>query len=227
MVRVKICGITSIRDAATAVELGADAIGFIFTSSPRQVTLQKARNIVDTLPPFVQTAGVFADEEITVIRHIVDFCGLDMIQLHGSESPDFCRNLMPRSIKAFRLEDASSLLPMKHYKGKVRALLRDTYVKGIKGGTGKAFDWNLAVRGKDLGIPVILSGGLGPSNIQKAVSMVRPFAVDVNSGVEECPGIKNPDLIRKVVERIRTTDIENDTDDEPTLPRKLRRGLYT
>ena len=213
MVRVKICGITSIRDAAMAVEVGTDAIGFIFASSPRQVSLEKARDIVDSLPPFVQTAGVFVDEDVTTIRHIVDFCGLDMIQLHGNESPEFCRKLMPRSIKAFRLEDSASLLPMKLYKGKVRALLFDTYEKEIKGGTGKTFDWNLAVKGKDLGLPVILSGGLVPSNIQKAISIVRPFAVDVNSGVEEFPGIKNPGLMKKMMEGIRKTDIGKDTGD--------------
>jgi phosphoribosylanthranilate isomerase len=158
------------------------------------------------LPPFVQTAGVFVDEDATTIRHIVDFCGLDMIQLHGNESPEFCRKLMPRSIKAFRLEDGAGLLPMKRYKGKVRALLLDTYEKGVKGGTGKAFDWNLAVKGKALGIPVILSGGLGPSNIQNAISIVRPFAVDVNSGVEELPGTKNFGLMKKMMDGIRKID---------------------
>jgi phosphoribosylanthranilate isomerase len=213
MVKVKVCGITTIRDAAMAVELGADAIGFIFAPSPRQVSLEKARDIVDTLPPFVQTAGVFVDEDVTTIRHIVDFCGLDMIQLHGQESPELCRKLMPRSIKAFRLRDSASLLPMQLYKGKVRALLLDTYQKEIKGGTGKVFDWNLAVKGKDLGIPVILSGGLRPANIQKALSIVRPFAVDVNSGVEALPGVKNPDLMKKMMERIRKTDIGKHTKD--------------
>lgn len=203
MVRVKVCGITNPHDASMAVELGADAIGLVFAPSPRQVTPEQARHIINDLPPFVQTVGVFADECLTRIRDIVDFCGLEMIQLHGDESPEFCGALMPHAIKGFRLHDASSLLPIRHYQGKIRAVLLDAYQRGIKGGTGKSFDWNLAIAAGEFGIPVILSGGLRPSNIQRAILTVQPYAVDVNSGIEDSPGIKSPLLMKKLMEGIR------------------------
>ena len=213
MVKVKICGITNLEDALVAVRLGTDALGFIFAPSPRQVTPEIVRDIINTLPPFVQTVGVFVDEELTKIRDIVDYCGLDMVQLHGNESPGFCRELMPRTVKAFRLHDTSSLLPIRLYKGQVRALLLDTYQRGIKGGTGKAFDWNLALKAGELGMPVILSGGLGPPNIQRAISTVKPYAVDVNSGVEVRPGRKSPILMKELIEAIRRMDRGGIADD--------------
>jgi phosphoribosylanthranilate isomerase len=206
VVRIKVCGITNSRDASMAVDLGVDALGFIFAPSPRQVTPAQAREIINGLPPFVQTVGVFVDEDLTRIRDIVDICGLEMIQLHGGESPEFCGALMPHAIKGFRVNDASSLLPIRDYRGKIRAALLDTYQKGISGGTGKTFDWNLAVAAWGFGIPVILSGGLGPSNIQRAILSVQPYAVDVNSGIEDSPGIKSPLLMKELMEKIREID---------------------
>jgi len=203
MTKVKVCGITSPDDAAMAVELGADALGFIFAESPRRVSPEKAREIILTLPPFVKTVGVFVDEAPDVIRRMQTFCGLDLLQLHGEEPPDLCLQLMPRAIKAFRLKDESSLKAIPPYKGRTRALLFDTYSKEKRGGTGRTFDWDLAIRGKALGMPVILSGGLGPSNIEKAISTVSPFAVDVNSGVEEFPGKKSPELLKDLMKRVR------------------------
>jgi len=203
VVRIKICGITNPHDASMAVELGADALGFIFAPSPRRITPEQARHIIKSLPPFVQPVGVFVDEELKSIRDIVDFCGLEMIQLHGDESPECCEALMPHVIKGFRLNDASSLLPIADYRGKIRAALLDTYQRGIKGGTGKIFDWNLAIAAREFGMPVILSGGLSPSNIQRAIAAVQPYAIDVNSGVEESPGIKSPLLVKKLMEKIR------------------------
>jgi phosphoribosylanthranilate isomerase len=203
MVRVKVCGITNPHDASMAVELGADALGFVFAPSPRQVTPEQARHIINSLPPFVQTVGVFVDECLTRIRDIGDFCGLEMIQLHGDESPEFCGALMPHAIKGFRLNDTSSLLPIRDYRGKIRAALLDAYQRGIKGGTGKTFDWNLATAAGEFGMPVILSGGLRPSNIQRAILTVQPYAVDVNSGIEDSPGIKSPLLMKKLMEKIR------------------------
>ena len=202
MVKVKICGITNPEDASVAIELGADALGFIFAPSPRRVTPGIVRDIIDTLPPFVQTVGVFVDENLTTIRDIVGSCGLDMVQLHGNESPGFCRELMPRTVKAFRLKDASSLLPITSYKGQVRALLLDTYQSGIKGGTGKTFDWNLAIQVREFGIPVILSGGLGPLNIERAISTVKPYAVDVNSCIEMQPGRKDTALMKQLMKKV-------------------------
>ena len=213
MVKVKICGITNPQDASMAIELGADALGFVFAPSPRQVTPENVRQIVDNLPPFVRTVGVFVNEDLRTIRDIADFCGLDMIQLHGDESPAFCRELMPYTVKAFRLKDASTLSSIGLYRGQIRALLLDTYQKGLKGGTGKAFNWNLAVRAMAFGVPVILSGGLGPLNIQRAIATVRPYAVDVNSGIEERPGQKDPTLMKRLMEKINGMNTGGPLDD--------------
>ena len=198
-VKIKICGITNLKDASTAVELGASALGFIFAPSPRQITPHKARSIIRHIPPFVKTVGVFVDEESVEIRGIMRYCGLDLIQLHGDESPGLCDELMPYTIKALRIRDESCLQTSCAYQGKVRALLLDTYSKEKAGGTGKTFDWSLAIKIKEMGLPIILSGGLGPSNIDMAVHTVRPYAVDVNSGIEDYPGKKNPILMKAVM----------------------------
>jgi phosphoribosylanthranilate isomerase len=203
MVRVKVCGITNYQDASMAVELGADALGFIFAPSPRGIAPEEARGIIRAIPPFVQAVGVFVDEDPVTIRRIVHLCGLDLVQLHGDESPDFCRELMPNAIKAFRLKDESSLLVIRPYRGGVRAILLDTYVEGKKGGTGRAFDWNLAIKAKGFQIPTILSGGLNPDNIAEAISLVKPFGVDVNSGIESSPGKKSPALMSELMEIVR------------------------
>jgi phosphoribosylanthranilate isomerase len=203
MVRIKICGITNREDAAGAAALGADALGFIFAQSPRQVDPEEARQIIETLPPLVQTVGVFVDEDLSIIRRVMDLCGLDLVQLHGDESPAFCHRLMPRAVKAFRLKDETSLRPIGEYRGKVRAILLDTFRKGAKGGTGETFDWDLAVQAKKWGMPLILSGGLTSSNVEGAVDRVGPFAVDVNSGVEERPGKKDPLKMKALMDKIR------------------------
>jgi len=202
MVKVKICGITNHEDASEAVRLGAEALGFIFAPSPRQIVPELARDIIVDLPPFVQAVGVFVNEELSAIRDKVAYCGLDMVQLHGDEPPEFCRELMPRTLKAFRIKDTSSLSPIGAYKGLVKALLLDTYQEGLKGGTGKTFDWGLAVEAGKFGIPVILSGGLGPSNIETAISTVKPYAVDVNSTIEARPGKKDHALMRELMEKV-------------------------
>ena len=202
MVKVKICGITSLKDAAMVLSNGVKILGFIFAPSERRITPEEAREIVSRLPPFVQTVGVFVNEAPRVIREIREYCGLDLVQLHGDESPETCRELMPFAIKAFRLKDASSLANVGSYRGRVRAILFDTYAKDKRGGTGRTFDWNLALQGKEFGLPVILSGGLTPQNIREAISTVRPFAVDLNSGVEKSPGKKCPALVQELMENI-------------------------
>ena len=202
-VNVKICGITNLTDARTAVRLGADALGFIFAPSPRQIAPQTAREIIRALPPFVKTVGVFVNAAPASIRQMINDCGLDLVQLHGDESPDLCDELMPYTIKALRIKDESSLKIGKAYHGKVRALLLDTYSKEKAGGTGKTFDWELAIRIKKQGSPIILSGGLAPANIIAAINTVRPDAVDVNSGVEERPGKKSSILMRDLMENVR------------------------
>jgi len=200
--KVKICGITEKEDALRAAELGVDALGFIFAPSPRQVSMEKARCIIKAIPPFVKTVGVFVNEEADTIREHINYCGLDSVQLHGDESPEFCRELMPYSLKAFRIKDDSSLQLCAGYQAKVRALLLDTYARDKAGGTGKTFDWQLAATIKESEIPVILSGGLGPSNIEEAIQVVRPYAVDVNSGVEERPGKKSYALMKELMEKV-------------------------
>ena len=137
------------------------------------------------------------------IREIQSLCGLDLIQLHGDESPEICRDLMPYSIKAFRIQNETDIKNIKRYQGAVRAILLDTFQKGKAGGTGQTFDWSLAVKAKEMGIPVILAGGLGPENIQEAIATVNPYAVDVNSGIEERPGKKDPVLMKRLMEKIK------------------------
>ena len=202
-VKVKICGITNYEDAAIAVELGATALGFIFADSPRQITPPKARDIIHAIPPFVKTVGVFVNERLAEIKEMVHYCGLDLVQLHGDEPPGLCHELMPSTIKALRIKDASSIESSLAYQGKIRALLLDTYAKDKAGGTGSTFDWRLAIKITELGIPIILAGGLGPSNIDGAIRTVKPYAVDVNSGVEECPGKKSPMLMKDLMKKVR------------------------
>ncbi|MBW1734010.1 MAG: phosphoribosylanthranilate isomerase [Deltaproteobacteria bacterium] len=199
MVRVKVCGITNHDDAALAAGLGAYALGFIFAPSPRRITPEKARKIIEALPPFVKTVGVFVNERPDAVRRIMGFCGLDLVQFHGDEPPGMCEEFMPQVIKTFRVKDDSSLSAIPPYQGKIRAVLLDTYVKGQPGGTGKVFDWNIAARARARGIPVILSGGLTPYNIGGAVSRARPCGVDVNSGVEEHPGRKDHLLMEELM----------------------------
>ena len=201
--KVKICGITDREDATDAVRLGADVLGFIFASSPRQVSPETARSIIDALPPFIKTVGVFVNEKADTIRKLINFCGLDLVQLHGNESPAFCRDLMPYAVKALRIKDGSSLESASAYQGKARALLLDTYAKDQFGGTGKTFDWGLAKKAKACGMPIILSGGLRPTNIEHAVRIAEPYAVDVNSGVEDQPGKKSYALMEELMIKLR------------------------
>ena len=210
MVKVKICGITNHQDAAIAVKLGADAIGFVFAPSPRRIAPEKAREIINELPPFVQTVGVFVNERPDAIRETIRLCSLNLIQLHGDEPPEMCKDFMPHTIKAFRVRDKTVLQSIAPYKGKIRAILFDTYVAQERGGTGRRFDWDLAIMGKGLGVPVILAGGLTPSNIERAILTVKPFAVDVGSGVENRPGEKDHFLIKELMKKIRK--IENGGD---------------
>jgi phosphoribosylanthranilate isomerase len=204
---VKICGITNHEDASSAVGLGATALGFIFAPSPRQVEPDKVQDIVRMLPPFVKTVGVFVNEEHAAIEEIKQHCGLDLVQLHGDESPDFCGALMPRAIKAIRVKDPSSLDIIKAFQGKARAVLLDTYAKSKPGGTGRTFDWELTRKAKAYGMPVILAGGLGPSNIVDAIRMVRPCAVDINSGIEEHPGKKSYVLMKRLMDKLRQRNL--------------------
>jgi phosphoribosylanthranilate isomerase len=193
-VKVKVCGMTSLKDALVAVEEGADAVGFIFyKKSPRSVTMKTVREIVLELPPFVDTVGVFVDETAEQINKIADYCNLDIIQLHGDESPTFCKKIRRRVIKAFRIKDMQSVKKLSGFL--VCGFLLDTFSENLHGGTGKVFDWNLVLPAKKFG-PVIMAGGLTPNNVQQAIRQVRPYGVDVCSGVESEPGIKDHKKIR-------------------------------
>lgn len=202
MVKVKICGITNYEDALFAVESGADALGFIFAESPRRILPEAALEIIRRLPPFVKSVGVFVNDPPERITDIVSLCGIDLVQLHGEESPEICGQFMQRVIKTIAVKDNSVMEDLRSYQGRVRGLLLDTYSDNLAGGTGRTFNWDLAIKAKGLGIPVILAGGLGPSNIAEAVSKVKPYAVDVNSGVEERPGKKSHALITELFEKI-------------------------
>ncbi len=203
--KIKICGITNLADAQLAVELGADALGFVFyPKSPRYVKVSDAANICNALPPFVVKVGVFVDELEYEIEKALNDCLLTALQFHGEEPPGFCQKFNAKSIKAIRVRDESSLKGAAEYD--VDALLLDTYTERERGGTGKTFDWSLAVRAKELlGPPIILSGGLTTVNVQEAIRKVRPYAVDVSSGVEREPGKKDPEKLRRFIELCKST----------------------
>ena len=190
MIRVKICGITHVEDALQACACGADALGLVFyPQSPRCVTPEQARAIIRALPPLVTTVGLFVNEEPQRIRQLAEDCGLDVIQLHGDEGAGACDYAPRRSIKALRVKDAASLAG--HEEFGTSALLLDAWVAGAYGGTGESFNWELAA-GIARQRPVILAGGLRPENVAAAVQAVRPYGVDVSSGVEAAPGRKDP-----------------------------------
>jgi phosphoribosylanthranilate isomerase len=196
MVKIKICGITNLEDALLAAELGADALGFIFyPKSPRSVATETAREIIAQLPPFVAAVGVFVDEEAAVVQELVASLGLDWVQLHGQESPEYCRSLGRKVIKGFRIKNEASLKELALYRGSVQAFLLDTYKKGQVGGTGEVFDWHLARAAKPYG-RIILAGGLTPGNVARAIEVALPAAVDAASGTEAAPGRKDPEKLR-------------------------------
>ena len=206
--RIKVCGITNLEDAHAAADLGADALGFIFVpGTPRYIEPQVAERIISDLPPFITTVGVFADAPLETLSQTVQACGLNAVQLHGSETPEYCTDVGARHavslIKAFRVKDRHSLAPIPKYK--VSAYLLDTYVKGKKGGTGETFNWDLAREAKIYG-RIIVAGGLTPENVTQAVRHVRPYAVDVSSGVESSPGKKDHAKVRAFVENVRVLD---------------------
>lgn len=196
MVKVKICGITNIDDALKAVFYGATALGFIFhKKSPRYVSPSRAKRLIDALPPLVTPVGVFVDLKERAIHDICRFTGIQTVQLHGVEEPAFCLRLKKnyKVIKGFRVNDDFRLANVQKYK--VDAWLFDAFVDGQEGGTGQTFNWRL-LEGVKFERPVILSGGLTAANVAEGIGLVKPYAVDVSSGVERTPGIKDPQKIR-------------------------------
>jgi len=184
-----------------AVEAGADALGFVlFRGSPRYISPDQAAAIIHRLPPFVQTVGLFVNEELATVNSVADRCGLDLVQLHGEEPPGYCAAVKRRIIKAFRVRDASSLEGMSDYP--VAACLLDAWSQAAHGGTGTTFNWEIAARAAASRC-IILAGGLTPENVAAAVATVNPYAVDVSSGVESSPGKKNHTLVRAFVNAAR------------------------
>ena len=193
MTKIKICGITNAEDARMAVAAGADALGFVmYRKSARHVEPSVARDIVAELPPFVLAVGVFVNEDLAVTRNLMDECGFALAQLHGDESASYCADLGRPVLKALRLKDRDGLLALAEMQGRgnVRGILVDAYVPDGYGGTGRLADWSLAQEASR-GTRIVLAGGLAPSNVTEAIRVVRPYGVDVSSGVEERPGKKD------------------------------------
>jgi len=203
-VKVKICGITSLGDGLAAAEAGADAIGFVFyESSPRSVSIETASGISHELPPVLK-AGVFVNATEEFVRQAMARCGLELLQFHGEESPEYCLQFGLKCMKAFRIRDAASLRALANYQ--TDAWLLDAYASEQFGGTGQTLNWDLARDAKRLGRPIYLAGGLTPGNVAEAVRKVRPYGVDVSSGVEASPGIKDRAKVRAFIEAAKAAD---------------------
>lgn len=206
---VKICGIKDIESALVAVENGADALGFVFAPSSRQIVPEKAKKIMDTIPGDVLRVGVFVDAPISLVKEIVNYCALTILQLHGSESVDYCRQFEKPVIKAIRVGERGNFYPAPElYKGAVRAFLADTYQPEKNGGTGLSFSWGEAGNIKKYG-PVILAGGLNPYNVYQALNIARPDGVDVSSGVET-DGRKDSKKIKRFIKEVKRWENEKD-----------------
>jgi len=196
---VKICGITSPADALIAAEAGADALGLMFYEpSPRNVSLKTAAAIARELPPFLTKVGVFVNAPEELVLRAIAECGLNIVQFHGDETPDYCQKFPVMVLKAFRIKDADSLKQLPEYQ--TDAWLLDAYTADKQGGTGEKFNWDLAIEAQKLGKPIFLAGGLTPENVADAVRKVQPYAVDVSSGVEAAPGKKDPAKVRAFIQ---------------------------
>lgn len=201
MIKVKICGITNLEDAIAAADAGADALGFIFyKESPRYIEPVDAGKIIKRLPPFVKSVGVFVNEDESSIRRIIEIAWIEILQLHGDEPPGFCTIFHQPVIKAIRIKDRESISLLREYN--VPAFLLDSYSESGYGGTGKGFDLAIAIEAKRYG-RIILSGGLTPVNVGDAVKRVRPYAVDVCSGVEASAGKKDHEKVRLFITRAK------------------------
>ena len=204
MTKIKICGITNIEDAFLAVDLGIDALGFIFyRKSKRYISPERARDIILKLPPFTTPVGVFVNQDMKELHAIRKEVGFDVFQLHGDESPEYCRELGVNVIKVIRVQKEIAPRDIEIYP--TNAILFDTYSPNEYGGTGESFNW-LLLEGMHVSKHFILSGGLNSENVDKAIQIVNPYAVDVSSGVEDYPGKKNKDRLKRFVEAVRNAN---------------------
>lgn len=209
-VKVKICGITNGDDARVAVAAGADALGFVmYRKSSRWVEPSVAHAIIADLPPFVLPVGVFVNEDAATVRILMDECGFALAQLHGDESAAYCQQLSRPVLKALRVKDRGSFLALAEFQGRarVRGFLIDAFSDHAYGGTGHTVDWTLAAEAAR-SVPILLAGGLTPSNVADAVRLVRPYGVDVSSGVEATPGKKDSEKVKAFIEAARLVPVK-------------------
>lgn len=210
---VKICGITELRGLESAIENGADAVGFVFSQSRRRVSLKDVDRLVSTVPSSIAKVGVFVDETLGFVRRVVEECSLDMVQLHGEEPPELCHLVPVPVIKAVRMSSKGMVPPLQRLgEYRVRYYLLDSLVDGCYGGTGISFDWRLALPLKRFG-RILLAGGLSPENVASALDAVRPHGVDVSSGVESL-GKKDPVKIAKFIREVRKWELSRRRDGE-------------
>jgi phosphoribosylanthranilate isomerase len=202
-VKVKICGITNVPDGMAASEAGADALGFVFyDQSPRCISVEAAAALIRQLPPFVMKVGVFVNAPEDQVIHAIRECGLNLLQFHGDEAPEYCLQFGLMSMKALRVRDAASLQALRDYP--TDAWLLDAYVPNQLGGTGEAFNWDLALEAQGWGRPIFLAGGLTPENVAEAVRRARPYGVDVSSGVEAAAGRKDHAKVRAFIQAAKS-----------------------
>ena len=217
-VRIKIEGLRDAREAMKVAQMGADAIGMVFADSPRWVSPEQARAIVDILPPWVATVGVFVNSDAETINRVIQRTGIGCVQLHGDEPPDIVGQIEAPVIRAFRVRDASWLDEVRSWidaggaRRNLAAVLLDAYDKSARGGTGKQFNWDLVADARDAGAlagldPIILAGGLDASCVSRAIDAVKPWAVDVASGVEKAPGVKDMEKVADFISATREGNV--------------------
>ncbi|RKY38756.1 MAG: phosphoribosylanthranilate isomerase [Candidatus Omnitrophota bacterium] len=206
MTKVKICGITNLKDAVKAVEWGADALGFIFAHSPRRIKIEEARRIIKDIPSSVMKVGVFADAPENEVKQIGEDCALDAVQLHGEEDIYYCKRLRMSTsfkvIKTFHLREERDIPKIGEFK-EIEIICLDTRTGEKIGGTGEVFDWSLAERARVFGKKIILAGGLNPGNVKEAIRRVKPWMVDVCTGVEKEIGRKDERLMKEFIRKVK------------------------
>lgn len=203
--KIKICGITNVEDATWVANLGADYLGLNFTKeSKRKISAEKAQQIINTLPPYIEKVGLFVNEDPEIVEKTLADCKLDVLQFHGDEGPEYCNRFKGKAkiIKAFRIKDEQSLSQISRYG--VDFYLLDAFVEEEFGGTAQTFNWDLAVQAKKFERPIFLAGGLNPENVVEAIKKVQPYAVDVASGVESSPRRKNVELMQQFIQCVRS-----------------------
>ena len=202
--RIKICGLTRDQDVHNAVVEGADALGFVlYAPSPRAVSAEQAAQLIQKVPAFVTTVALFVNESMEEIQRVLKICPFDLLQFHGDESPEFCRQFNHPYMKAIRVRSADDIHRAVQQYPDAKALLLDAYVENLPGGTGQAFDWRLIPQ---LSIPWVLAGGLNTNNVADAINQVKPFAVDISGGVEASKGIKDAQKIKDFISEVRNVE---------------------